>query len=86
LTLAVTVSGPEQWNHAYEILTRYATVLGRECPNVVLSSYALGDEQYDDETMAKVRVSLREVGVPENIIEDAVNLMQNDGILFRERS
>jgi hypothetical protein len=48
-----------------------------------------GDEEelyYDDNTMAKVRSSLREAGFDEGEITNAIRIMQNDGILFRERA
>lgn len=86
ISLTVTVSGPEMWEDVYTVLSKYMVNLGKECPNATLSSYVLDEEEtYNEETMAKVRVSLREVGVPEVIIVQAINSMQNSGILFRER-
>lgn len=43
------------------------------------------DETHDDDTLFKVAVALREVGLTEQQIDDAINSMQNYGILFRER-
>lgn len=38
---------------------------------------------YDDETLVKVYVALRNAGIPRR--GDAIDAMQNAGILFRER-
>lgn len=43
------------------------------------------DVVYDDNTMAKVHEALRRAGLSLNGTENAVNLMQNAGIVFRER-
>lgn len=40
---------------------------------------------YNDETLNKVERALGEAGLDENRIEDAVALLQSEGILFRER-
>lgn len=39
---------------------------------------------HDSDTMPKVWEALREIGLNEGQIQDAVNEMQNAGILFRE--
>ena len=43
-------------------------------------------ETYDWKTMDKVYDALREVGVTDQQAVDAVTIMQNAGILFRERA
>lgn len=40
---------------------------------------------YSEDTLFKVYEALRGQGLSETTIEDAVNAMQNEGILFRER-
>lgn len=40
---------------------------------------------YDETTLHKVYNALRETGLPDQQVTDAVSLMQNAGILFRER-
>lgn len=44
------------------------------------------DETHDDRTISRVRSALQEVGLDEPTIIDAINSMQNAGILFRERA
>lgn len=41
-------------------------------------------EHYDDKTLDKVRRALGEVGLPMQAATDAITVMQNHGILFRE--
>lgn len=41
---------------------------------------------YDEDTLFKVYDALREVGLNQQQVTDAVSLMQNAGILFRERA
>lgn len=43
-------------------------------------------EYHDDDTMRKVHNALGRAGLTEVQIRDAINEMQNDGILFRERA
>ena len=45
----------------------------------------MGELFYDEETLAKVYDALAEAGVVGVQATDAVNAMQNKGILFRER-
>lgn len=42
-------------------------------------------EDYDDETMAMVYMALMESGLTHEQAVNAINSMQNAGILFRER-
>jgi hypothetical protein len=42
-------------------------------------------ETHTEDTLFKVAVALREAGLSEQEIDDAINSMQNSGILFRER-
>lgn len=46
----------------------------------------IGDLKNDDETMDKVYGALAAVGLSQTQIVNAVNQMQNSGILFRERA
>lgn len=41
---------------------------------------------YDEETLHKVYQALRGRGLSETTVDDCVNAMQNEGILFRERA
>lgn len=41
---------------------------------------------YDEETLYKVHQALRGRGLSETTVDDCVNAMQNEGILFRERA
>jgi hypothetical protein len=41
--------------------------------------------RYDEDTMFKVHVALNAAGISGQQADDAVNAMQNAGILFRER-
>lgn len=43
-------------------------------------------EYYNEETLFKVYESLRRSGLSDSACRSAVNQMQNDGILFRERT
>lgn len=44
----------------------------------------MASETHNDNTMLKVYNSLRRAGLSDQQVNDAVNQMQNDGILFRE--
>ncbi len=43
-------------------------------------------ERHDENTMVKVLDSLREAGLSDLEAHDCVRIMQNKGLLFRERS
>jgi hypothetical protein len=58
--------------------------MARECSAVTLSSYQIEDH-FDEQTHFKVSCGLREAGLNDTQITDAINAMQNNGILFRER-
>lgn len=40
----------------------------------------------DEETLFKAVRALRQIGMNDRLIKDALNAMQNAGILFRERA
>lgn len=42
-------------------------------------------ESHSEETMSKVYIALGDAGLSERQIIDAINKMQNSGLLFRER-
>lgn len=60
---------------------RFCTKCGQEIERVG----AYGFVRHDDETLPKVYRSLREAGIPEELIAYAVGKMLNNGILFREK-
>ena len=41
---------------------------------------------HDDETMAKIQRALSDYGLNSFLVQECINRLQNDGILFRERS
>jgi hypothetical protein len=84
ITLTATVEGSGQWDLVYETLLRLSKTMARECSAVTISSYLLEDH-VDEQTHFKVSCGLREAGLNDTQITDAINAMQNNGILFRER-
>lgn len=50
-----------------------------------LSEHGLISEEYNGKTIAKVYLALTDVGLDESDATDAINNMQNMGVLFRER-
>lgn len=88
ISLNCTVADPDAWESVWNQFSAMASRLGAQymVADVNVSSEQIPDEAYDEETMAKVRVALRESGMPEIMITDTINKMQNVGILFRERS
>lgn len=43
------------------------------------------EDKYDEKTMSRVYQSLREAGASHVIAENAIKVMEDNGILFRER-
>ncbi len=92
LSLGVEVSDPVSWSRAWDALSK-AMVGIFDPPRIENCSVHSIDLTLDDEdeeihtseTMAKVGAALRESGLEESEITDAINKMQNFGILFRER-
>lgn len=62
-----------------------AEILGPSIERVSIGFAAVG-ERYDEHTLLKVTYAHRQAGIPDQQAEDAINRMQNAGILFRERS
>ena len=60
------------------------SVTGRG-PGYPAGMETIEETTYTDMTMAKVADALRATGLTEQQIIDAISLMQNAGILFRER-
>lgn len=94
LSLTVGVENVEQFDEIYRTFGMVSNGLARRMPDVSVSSYIAEDDEdpldksyetYTEDTLAKVRVALREMGVTEEIIPDIISSMQNHGILFRER-
>jgi hypothetical protein len=100
LTFPIPNNGPAGFEKSSGVLTRVKGVF-ENVPDVkVYGAVSLAyddivktltdgppDERltHDDQTLHKVWNSLKEAGMREDDILDAVNLMQNAGILFRER-
>ncbi len=94
LMLTVEVAGPMGWNQAWNALNK-AMVSAFMPPYVQNCSVSSFDLEFEDDepgethtgdTLSKVTAALRESGLEEQQITDAVSSMQNYGILFRERS
>jgi hypothetical protein len=86
ITLTVTVDGPKQWEDVYQVLTKYAVNLGKECPNVTLTSYAL-DVYYDEdhqESLAELKVRLREAGFSEFNLDQLERVLYEVGYRFKK--
>ena len=86
VSLRVEVSGPEQFSEVYQTFSLVAVGLGLRYPGVSLGSISLpaGYEE-DEETLARVRSALRESGMENTEIDNAVYSMKSFGIIFREK-
>jgi hypothetical protein len=61
-------------------------IQGSSLKGLSIAPQSTSNEFHTEGTMQKVYESLRRAGVNRVMAEDAVNEMQNHGILFRERS
>ena len=88
---------PEDQEFVFNAMSHTASQLGHDCPNANLtfSTYAYEDDQFDEpveklyhdeNTLDKVRNALISSGMTGRVADNAINEMQNAGILFRERS
>lgn len=94
VNLSVGVIDPEEWTKVWEEINGVAKVLGKDRPSVSVSSHLMGEtdeldtlegETFNEGTHLKVFQALRSLPMPERVATDAINAMQNAGILFRER-
>ena len=86
ITLTVTVNSPEQWDRVYRGLLIQVASLGQECSHVTISSYDLGvydDEDYQ-ESLAEVKVLLRDRGFGEVNLEIIENVLSQVGYRFKK--
>jgi len=96
LSLMVETGDVEEWSHVHNLMSRMATEWGPYHELVAVSSVMLnddgvamvsdGDEFHNEGTMDKVYNALAKIGLTPQQIAHAINEMQNQGILFRERS
>lgn len=93
VTLSIGVDGEEEWDRIYTAFLTSAREYGPQYSYVNVSSSLAeeeevlekGSETHTEETLFKVAIGLREAGLDEDAIRDAIRAMQNNGILFRER-
>lgn len=94
ISLSIMAEDAETSAKGFELLTEMANLLSAEFPYVNVTSSSVnadseGEERpefYNDGTMFKVYQALRRAGLSEPQALNAINEMQNDGILFRERA
>jgi hypothetical protein len=92
INLTVVAEDDDKRAEAFQILTRTAGDIDSIFPYVAVTSSAVadegaptsGEEFFDEYTMFKVQGALRE-GYDEHTTMDIIRLLQNAGILFRER-
>lgn len=85
ITLTVSTEDSEEADIIFEAVSATALQLAGLGMNVSVSSHREEEERFDDKTMGKVRKILFERGLTGSDPDDAINAMQNAGILFRER-
>lgn len=96
VSLNVTVHNRQEWTEAWNALSQVADGIGgetllssREVPPVSkiedIRHYPETDLYYDENTVLKVYLALREMGIDENKVSEIITEIQNNGILFRER-
>jgi len=87
----------EDQEFVYRAISHAAVTLGFDCPNanINFSTHSYEDDQidepveklyHDENTLDKVRNALISSGMTGRVADNAINEMQNAGILFRERS
>lgn len=95
VSLTVCAQDFPQRREAFGHLSRLAAEIEDQFEACNVSAYgfeddgldrAPGDEYFDEYTLLKVVHALREAGIPDQQAEDAINQMQNAGVLFRERA
>ena len=94
ISMRVTVAGEDQFSEVWQTFNLLANGLGRRFHEVNISSHLVeryeedpedkSYETYTEDTLDKVSVALREAGVSDRLITEAISMMQNYGILFRE--
>lgn len=95
VSVRVQVCGPDEFSEVYQSFCLVANGLGLKYNDVTVNSYLVeefeeeilerGSETHTEDTLPKVSAGLREAGLDEDSIRDAISAMQNNGILFRER-
>lgn len=89
LSLNCTVSDVDAWDSVWNQFSAMASRLGGQsiATDINVSSEQIPDEtDFDEQTLFKVSCGLREAGLTETQVVDAISAMQNNGVLFRERS
>jgi hypothetical protein len=92
ITLTVGINDPEDWGTVYDTMCQISSEMGREYPYVSVSSALTDDDVLEEQditfnegTMFKVRHALLSSSLSTDEVNDVVNAMQNDGLVFRER-
>jgi hypothetical protein len=90
ISLSVNVDNPEKWRALWAKFSYTVQELEKDYGYVSLTSTLVEEDEEEqlvnrNTTMDLVRSSLKETGLHDAEIEAAVNSMQNQGLLFRER-
>lgn len=93
VTMSVSMDDMTDRHAAFRIISGLAAEIQHQFEAVNVSAYGTdhadglepGEIYFDEYTLFKVVHALHEAGIPDKQAEDAINAMQNAGILFRER-